>query len=88
MSDEEGHKVCSSEWLGNIDLAFLSDEYTDKTKKYFRDHFGVTKFSNKIIINDIILSDDYCEKVQDSIFNYYHWEQYAPASRTLYAFLI
>ena len=67
LSNEEGHKVCSSKWLENIDLAFLSDDYTDKTKKYFCEHFGVTKFSNKIIINDIILSDDYCEKVLDAI---------------------
>lgn len=69
FSDEEGHKVCSSKWLENFDLAFLSDDYTDKTKNYFCEHFGVKKFSNDIIINDIILSDDYREKVLEAINN-------------------
>ena len=63
------HDVCSSQWLNKIDISFLSDKYSEATRKYFSGYFGVKTFSDSLIINDIVLSDDYIDEVIKAINN-------------------
>lgn len=67
LPSSTGHEVCSSQWLNTIDISFLSDEYSETTKKYFSSHFGVKTFSDSIIINEIVLSDDYIDEIVNAI---------------------
>ena len=66
FTSEKGHRVCESEWLSSISVAFVSNDYTKTTKKYFKDNFGVQIFSDEIIVKDIILSDDYRDEINES----------------------
>ena len=63
------HYVCSSQWLDTINISFLSDKYSETTKKYFCSHFGVKTFTDSVIINEIILSDDYVKEIVNAINN-------------------
>ena len=67
FSSDKGHKVCASEWMSSIDVAFVSDDYVKVTKEYFKDNFGVQAFSDEIVVKEIILSDDYHDNITDSI---------------------
>lgn len=62
-----GFGVCNSEWLSNITIEFVSESYDSITKKFFQENFNVRDYSDGIIIDDIILSDDYKESVSESI---------------------
>ena len=64
-----GHEVCSSQWLNSISISFLSDKYSETTRKYFSSHFGVKTFSDSVIINEIVLSDDYIDVLVSAINN-------------------
>ena len=48
-------------------MGFVSDEYTAKTKKYFKENFGVVDFSHEYLIKNIILNDDYRESISEGI---------------------
>lgn len=67
FSSEKGHRVCSSEWMSSIDVAFVSDDYAKVTKDYFKKNFGVQDFSDEIVVKDIILSDNYHDKIAEGI---------------------
>lgn len=67
FSSEQGSSTCSSAWLSSLPIDFLSDKYSDETKQYFRDYFGVRDFSDEIIIKEIILSDDFSDTVLTNI---------------------
>lgn len=66
FTSEKGHKVCESEWMSSIPVAFISSDYTKTTKDYLKENFGVQVFSDEIIIKDIILSGDYHDKINTS----------------------
>lgn len=66
-----GHKVFDAEWLSSIEVEFISSEYTDKARKYFREYFGVQDFSDEVVVKQIILSDDYQETITTDINNDY-----------------
>ena len=67
FSSEKGHQVCEASWLSPVDIEFLSNDYTKETNNYFAKNFSVRDFSDEIIINDIILSDDYKKEISDEI---------------------
>ena len=67
LSSEDGHKVFQSKWLSSINIAFLSDKYTDASKKYLCEHFGAKTFTDSFVINDIILSVTYHDLILNSI---------------------
>ena len=67
LSSDEAHKVCDSEWLKSIDIVFLSNDYSDKTREYLTENFGVQEYSNNTIVKDIILSDDSHDTIVDDL---------------------
>ena len=67
FTSEKGHKVCDSEWMSSIPVAFISNDYDKATIIYLKENFGVQIFSNEIIVKDIILSDDYHNDISDGI---------------------
>lgn len=62
-----GENICSSEWLANIAIEFVSTKYDSIVIKYFEKYLDVKSYSNEIIANDIILSDNYCDDIQETI---------------------
>ena len=62
-----GETICKSDWLSNIDIEFISTKYDSSVTEYFEKNLGVKSYSNEIIAKEIILSDDYCDEVQDAI---------------------
>lgn len=66
FTSEKGHKVCESEWMSSIPVAFISNDYAKATKDYLKENFGVQIFSDEIIVKDIILSDDYHDEINES----------------------
>ena len=69
FTSEAGHKVFNSDWMSAIEVAFISNDYVNASKKYFKKNFGVQSFSNEIVVNDIILSDGYHDHINDNINN-------------------
>ena len=68
-SSEKGHKVFNYEWLSNVEVAFLSSDYTEVTKEYFKQNFNVQKYSDEVVVKEIILSGDYHDDIDDEIAN-------------------
>ena len=69
LPSSNGHDVCSSQWLNTISISFLSDKYSETTKKYLSSHFGVKTFTDSVIINEIVLSDDHIEGLVNATNN-------------------
>lgn len=67
FTSEKGHKVCESQWMSSIPVAFISNDYDKVTIIYLKENFGVQIFSDEIIVKDIILSDDYHNDISDGI---------------------
>ena len=67
FSSEKGHQVCEASWLSPVDIEFISNDYTKETLNYFSKNFSIRDFSDEIIINEIILSDDYKKEISDEI---------------------
>lgn len=66
-----GRNMFESEWLSSIEVSFVSDDYTEKTKKYLKENFGVVNFSHDYLINQIVLNKDYQENISDGINDEY-----------------
>lgn len=64
--DKEGEAICSSKWLENVVISFISDSYSEVAKSYFK-KFDVQDYSDDIIVKDIILSDDYIVDISSAI---------------------
>ena len=62
----EGETLCSSKWLENVDISFISNSYSEVAKSYFK-KFYVQNYSDDIIIKDIILSDDFIGDISSAI---------------------
>ena len=67
FASEEGRRVCDSEWLSDVEIDFISDNYTEKTKQYFAENFDVKMFAHEYIVKNVILSDDYKDDITASI---------------------
>ncbi|MDR2407067.1 MAG: hypothetical protein LBE13_03005 [Bacteroidales bacterium] len=66
FSSKEGKEICNSPWLLPVTFAFISPHYGKATLKYFEENLVVRKFTNKIIIDKIIISDDYQKDVNEA----------------------
>ncbi|MGL5980606.1 MAG: sacsin N-terminal ATP-binding-like domain-containing protein [Phocaeicola sp.] len=67
ISSQKGHKVCESEWMSEITIEFLSDDYSVEAKNYFKDNFTVREYSDEIIMTDIVLNDEYLTNIAEGI---------------------
>ena len=59
FSSHKGHEVCGKKWLDGIKIEFLSQDYCDTVRTYLTKYFGVKDYYDSVIIDDILLSDDY-----------------------------
>ena len=66
FSSSEGKKTCSESWLSSVTFSFVSPNYDKDTLDYFKEHAGVRDYSDDIIVNDIILSEDYHDGINES----------------------
>lgn len=66
FSFSEGKKTCSESWLSSVTFSFVSPNYDKATLDYFKEHAGVRDYSDDIIVNDIILSEDYHDGINES----------------------
>ena len=67
FKSEVGKKIFEAKWLSSIDVAFVSDEYTDKTRKYFKENFGVVDFTHDYLVRQIILSEETRDYISEGI---------------------
>ena len=66
LSSSEGKNTCSASWLSSVTFSFVSPNYDKATLDYFKENAGVQDYSDDIIVNDIIQSDDYHDGVNES----------------------
>lgn len=66
FSFSEGKKTCSESWLSSVTFSFVSPNYDKATLDYFKEHAGVRDYSDDIIVNDIILSEEYHDGINES----------------------
>ena len=66
LPSSEGKHICSAPWLSSVPICFVSPNYDHATLEYFKTNAGVLDYSDDIIINDMILSDDYHGEINDS----------------------
>lgn len=66
FSSSAGKKTCSESWLSSVTFSFVSPNYDKATLDYFKEHAGVRDYSDDIIVNDIILSEDYHDGINES----------------------
>lgn len=67
FASTNGEKISKSEWLSNISIEFISTKYDKIVQEYFKSNLGVLTYSDDIIAKDMILSDDYCNEIQEAI---------------------
>ena len=66
LSSSDGKNTCSESWLTSVTFSFVSPNYDKATLDYLKENAGVQDFSDDIIINDIILSEDYHDVINES----------------------
>lgn len=66
LSSSEGKNTCSASWLSSVTFSFVSPSYDKATLDYFKEHAGVLTYSDDIIVNDIIQSEDYHDGINES----------------------
>jgi hypothetical protein len=66
LSSSEGKKTCSASWLSSITFSFVSPNYDKATLDYFKENAGVLDYSDDVIVNDIIQSEDYHDEINES----------------------
>lgn len=67
FTSEYGHQICDSGWMANVPVAFLAADYSDVAKQYLNAHFGVQEFSDDLLIQEVILSDNWQKRIQDAM---------------------
>ena len=66
ISSKVGKETCAASWLSQVDFAFVSPKYDKATLDYFKKNADVLDYSDVVIVNDIILSEDYREVINES----------------------
>ena len=66
LSSSEGKKTCSASWLSSVSFCFVSPNYDKATLDYFKENAGVLDYSDDVIVNDIIQSEDYHDEINES----------------------
>ncbi|MEG1725018.1 MAG: hypothetical protein RR313_06460 [Anaerovoracaceae bacterium] len=72
LKSKKGQKVFKEDWLASIDVAFVSQDYTSEAQMYFKENFGVQQFSDEVVVEQIILSEEYHDKIVDDINEEYN----------------
>lgn len=67
-SSKKGATIFDSSWLDNVEVAFLAKDYFKVTLDYFKanETFGVSDYSDEFVVEDIILSDDYHDIINEA----------------------
>lgn len=60
---KEGKETCSARWLSGINITFLSSKYDGHTQKFLRENECVCDYSDQVIVEQIILSEDLSNEV-------------------------
>lgn len=66
ISSKFGKETFTASWLSQISYAFVSPKYDQATLNYLKENADVLEYSDDIIVNDIILSEDYREIINES----------------------
>ncbi len=67
LSSDHGHEVCGKPWLQTIPIAFVSQDYDTKTIEYFTEHFSVQEYDDQVIVEKVILSMTYHDRIVENI---------------------
>lgn len=65
LSSHQGKKICSLSWLSSVEFAFVSTNYSNSTIEYLKENAVVNDYSDEFIIKNIILSEDYQDKINE-----------------------
>lgn len=66
ISSKSGKETCAASWLSQISFAFVSPKYDKATLNYLKENADVLEYSDDIIVNDIILSEDFQDEINES----------------------
>ena len=66
ISSKSGKETCAASWLSQISFAFVSPRYDQATLNYLKENADVLEYSDDIIVNNIILSEDYQDVINES----------------------
>lgn len=66
ISSESGKETCAASWLSQVSFAFISPKYDQTTLNYLKENADVLEYSDDIIVNDIILSEDFQDEINES----------------------
>lgn len=66
ISSKSGKETCAASWLSQISFAFVSPKYDQATLNYLKENADVLEYSDDIIVNNIILSEDYQDVINES----------------------
>lgn len=66
ISSELGKETCAASWLSQVSFAFISPKYDQTTLSYLKENADVLEYSDDIIVNDIILSEDFQDEINES----------------------
>ena len=100
FSSAKGTELFSHAWLSDVDADFVSAHYSRQALRYFRDKLEVMDFDDDIVIEDIILSDDFVKSINvsqqktdsDSLdflkYCFLHREKFVPGSLCNYGYAL
>lgn len=63
ISSKSGKETCAASWLSQVSFAFVSPNYEQTTLDYLKENAAVLEYTDDVIVNDIILSEDYQERI-------------------------
>jgi len=66
FSSREAKEICNSPWLSSVTFVFISPHYDKVTLQFFEENLIVRKFTDKIIINEVVISDDYQKEINEA----------------------
>lgn len=67
VSSKHGHDICDKDWMTGIVIEFISSDYDNKTKEYFKGNFGVNDFTDNYLVENVILNDNYKDDISEAI---------------------
>lgn len=67
FNSQDGYEVKRSLWMDEEWITFISDQYCDASREYFKNNFHVEDFSHKSIIDKIIANHDYNDSIKAKI---------------------
>ena len=74
LDSQSGKEISRYKWLNSASFVFVSSDYDDFVKSYLKTNFHVRDFSDMIVMNEVILSEDYHNSVETSIKQSFKYE--------------